>query len=391
MIIFRLAYRNIKGAGLRTWLNVAVLSFIYVLIIWHQGLFTGMYEQGTRAVIEEEIAGGQYWHEDYDPFDPLTIDDSHSAVPPEITDNIQNKKAVPVLIRQGAIYPAGRMQSVLIRGIDPGQTVLDMPTAKLGAEEKVLPVLIGQRMAKNIQLNIGDNITIRWRDVHGTFDAVEGEVVEIMRTLVPGIDKGQLWVPIEKLREMTGLKDEATVIVVDRDIAPRTDMNNWVFRDHKFLLRDMDEMIMSKRVGGSIMYVILLFLALLAIFDTQILSIFRRRKEIGTLISLGMTRKHVVSLFTLEGAMHGILAAAAAAVYGAPFIYWFAKTGMGFPVETIEEYGFALSDRIFPIYSAGLILITVFIVMVTVTIVSYLPSRKISKLNPTEALKGKIA
>jgi predicted lysophospholipase L1 biosynthesis ABC-type transport system permease subunit len=48
---------------------------------------------------------------------------------------------------------------------------------------------------------------------------------------------------------------------------------------------------------------------MLAIFDTQVLSVFRRQKEIGTYIALGYTRKEVVTLFTVEGSMHAVLAA----------------------------------------------------------------------------------
>jgi ABC-type antimicrobial peptide transport system permease subunit len=33
---------------------------------------------------------------------------------------------------------------------------------------------------------------------------------------------------------------------------------------------------------------------------------------------------------------------------------------------------------------------TALLVLVTVTVVSYLPARKIARLNPTDALKGKI-
>ena len=42
MVIFKLALRNILGAGLRTWLNVFVLSLAFVSIIWMQGLIDGM-------------------------------------------------------------------------------------------------------------------------------------------------------------------------------------------------------------------------------------------------------------------------------------------------------------------------------------------------------------
>ena len=390
MLALKLAYRNIKGAGLRTWLNVAVLSLAYVLIIWHQGIFTGMLKHGSQAVIEDEIAGGQYWRKNYDPFDPLSYDESHGPIPAKIVGLIKDKKATPILIRQAAIYPEGRIQTVLLKGIEPGQTILGIPSAGLDKEEDALPVLIGRRMAKSTALNIGDYLTIRWRDVQGTFDAVEGKIVEIMNTKVPTMDKGQLWVPLKELQEMTGIKDEATIIVVGQNVQGQQDVSDWKFKDQNFLLTDINEMVRSKRISAGILYVILLFLAMLAIFDTQVLSIFKRRKEIGTLIALGMTRRQVISLFTLEGAMHGILAIGVAAIYGIPWIIFYSKRGMKIPQAT-EEYGFALAGRLYPSYSVGLVLGTVLIVMATVTIVSYLPTRRISKMKPTEALKGKIS
>ena len=73
MIIPKLAMRNILGAGLRTWLDVFVLSFAFVAIIWTQGLYVGMGEQIVHAMVEAEIGGGQYWHKHYDPYDPLSL------------------------------------------------------------------------------------------------------------------------------------------------------------------------------------------------------------------------------------------------------------------------------------------------------------------------------
>ena len=54
------------------------------------------------------------------------------------------------------------------------------------------------------------------------------------------------------------------------------------------------------------------------------------------------------------------------------------------------DFDLPLAEAIFPYYSLRLILMTVLIVVVTATIVSYLPARKISKMKPTEALKGKL-
>ena len=107
-------------------------------------------------------------------------------------------------------------------------------------------------------------------------------------------------------------------------------------------------------------------------------------------MALGMTRLKVIALFTLEGALNGVIAIGVAAIYGTPLIYFTAKKGIALPAIT-EEYGFAISKRMFPAYSVGLVLGTVLIIMITTTIVSFLPTLKISKLKPTEALKGKIS
>ena len=55
-----------------------------------------------------------------------------------------------------------------------------------------------------------------------------------------------------------------------------------------------------------------------------------------------------------------------------------------------SDYGLAMADKIYPVYGLGLIVSTLIIVLLTTTIVSYLPARKIAKMNPTEAIKGKL-
>ncbi|NLK30927.1 MAG: ABC transporter permease, partial [Aminobacterium colombiense] len=54
MLGAKLAFRNIKEAGLRTWLNVAVLALTFIVIVGFQGLYTGILAQSSRAMIEDE-------------------------------------------------------------------------------------------------------------------------------------------------------------------------------------------------------------------------------------------------------------------------------------------------------------------------------------------------
>ena len=81
MIAFKLAYKNLMGAGLRTLLIVFVLSLAYVLIIYMNGLYQGWDRQARIETIAWEVAEGQYWHDMYDPYDAMTLVDAHAPVP----------------------------------------------------------------------------------------------------------------------------------------------------------------------------------------------------------------------------------------------------------------------------------------------------------------------
>jgi ABC-type lipoprotein release transport system permease subunit len=58
--------------------------------------------------------------------------------------------------------------------------------------------------------------------------------------------------------------------------------------------------------------------------------------------------------------------------------------------KVVDSYGLSIGDKIIPVYSMGLIMSTVILVIVSATIVSFFPTRRISKMKPTDALKGKI-
>jgi len=388
-LAIKLAWRNLIGAGLRTWLTVIVLSFSFVVIIWIKGILTGWDHQAKTDMTRWEIGGGQYWHSNYDPFDPFTLTESHAPIPDAVKAEMERGDMEAFLVVQGTIYPQGRMQSIIIKGINPKQNIFLLPSQKLDTAIDAIPAVIGSLMAKNSKLAKGDYVTIRWRDAHGTFDAAEILITDIFETSVPTVDMSQVYIPLEKLQSMMLLPGEATILTFRDSETARPVIGNWTLKPKKELTLSVDEVISAKSAGTSVLYAVLLLLAMLAIFDSQILSIFRRQKEIGTYIALGYTRSQVVGLFTVEGTMHAVLAALLSAAYGLPFLTWQAKVGWTMPMDT-SEFGMAIAKTLYPIYSVGLVVSTVLIITMVTAIVSYWPSRKIAKMNPTEALRGKL-
>jgi putative ABC transport system permease protein len=389
MLAFKLAFKNLMGAGLRTWLNVSVLSLAFVIIIFYNGIIDGWNRESRIDTQEWETGAGELWHPEYDPYDAYTIKDAHAVMSEDVLTEVKNKNLVPVLIAQATAYPQGRLQGVILKGIDPEQTVLKLPTSKMAESDENDYCIIGKRMAESSKLKVGDKLLIRWRDKNGTFDAREIQVSSIFKCDVPGVDKGKIYLRLNVLQRMMGMENEATLLVTGKNFSGK-ELSPWKFRDNNFLLSDMDKIIQAKKAGGSIIQGLLLIIALIAIFDTQVLSIFRRQKEIGTYIALGMTRSQVVAIFTVEGGAHSILAALLGAAYGIPLFLWLNTVGLSMSYAKDMKIDLPVREVIYPYISLQLIAVTVILVVLSATIVSYLPARRISKMEPTDALKGKL-
>jgi len=253
-----------------------------------------------------------------------------------------------------------------------------------------IPVLIGMGMASYAKLKVGDTFTIRWLDANRTYDADEGVVVHIMDTENFKVDLGHIWIPLEKVQSMLSMGGEATYVTYSKGLDPIQNIGDWIPRDVEYLNRDMKAAIEADKPGAQIMYTVLLALAAMGIFNAQVLSIFRRGREIGTLMALGMTRPKVVGLFTLEGGLNAFLAAIVTVILFGPVLWYFGVYGIPLPID-YNEMGLIMAKRLIPVYTIGLFLSTTAIISLIVLLVSYMPSKRIAKMKPTDALRGKVA
>ena len=398
-MLFKIAIKNLIGARLRTFLNVFVTSISFFVILFISGMYDGMRQYAKQTTIDTEIAGGSYWHPNYDPLDPMSFEESHSPIPDNVKDLIDSEEAFPILVSQASIYPNGRMMPVIMKGIPPGQSIINMegnntdkvnPTKMLANQDEIeIPVLIGSGMAEKAQLKEGDTFTIRWLDSEKTYDAMEGTVIHIMNTENFKLDIGTIWIPIKTAQSMLEIEDEATYVTYNKNIEQLKNSGDWLHRDVNYLISDIEAAIEADKPGNQILFMILLSLTAMGIFNAQVLSIFRRGREIGTLMALGMTRSRVVGLFTLEGALNSFLATAMTVIVFGPVLWYFGEKGIPLPMN-YSEMGLMIAKRLIPVYSVGLILTTTILIAIIVLLVSYLPSRKISKMKPTDALRGKI-
>ncbi|MCK4813874.1 MAG: FtsX-like permease family protein [Candidatus Marinimicrobia bacterium] len=384
-MILRLAIKNFFGAGLRTWLNVGALSIVFATILLMQGMYTGLFTKIENDMIHFEVAGGQYWQKNYDPHNFLNVDDSYADYS-AFQDKIDLDEAVPILIRSAYLYSDANMQGILLKGIDRNQSLLEMPTHTFNSEPGIISVYMGSIMAKHAHIQEGDNVMIRFRDKHGVNNAIEAEVSHIMHVPIQSIDIGQIWIDLNILQKLTDLENHATIVTVNEPLSRK--IGGWDYQGMDVMFADLTAWKMQELSGGYMMMAILLGLVVISVFDTQMLAIFRRKKEIGTLVAIGMRQQGVVWLFTVEGMLYAVFAVIIGAVPGIPFLYYLQKHGINLG-SSMEELAMNIANVIYPECSWNVIFTVSAMVFIVVILVSYFAAKRITKMNIVQTLKGK--
>ena len=382
-----IANKNFYRQGLRAFLNVLVTALSIIALIFMLSLLNGFQAQATRNLVSTDVGGGHYRVPGFDILTPTEWEDITMPVP-DALGNLLAKDKAEVLVQQGQLYPNRRLFPVQLRGIEMEQSLLNLPLAGLKPFEvkpgEMIPAVVGVKMARKAHLKKGDTVVLKWRDKGGAVDARDILIVDVGDIINPRIDDGVVWLRLDHLRSMTGREGEVSWVAVREYLGP---VQGFEFQGIEILMSDLLALLRQDRINSKILWGILMVLVCTSVFNTQILNIFKRQKEIGTLMALGMEPKRIVNIFTLEGVLGALWALVLAAVLGVPFFIWF--QGVGFDVTHLSEASFPIRETIYPDYQPREILISVSIVLALSIASAWVPVRKVTRLDPTLALRGR--
>jgi len=382
-----IAKKNFSRQGLRASLNVLVTALSIIALIFMLSLLNGFQAQATRNVINTDIGGGHYRAPGFDILSPSKWEDYTVKVPDTLL-RLHNKDKAELLVVQGQLYPNRRLYPVQIRGISMEQSLLQLPLDNLKTFsanfDDLIPVVVGAKMAKKAHLHKGDTLTLKWRDRSGAVDAKDIIIIDVGDILNPRVDEGVVWLRLDHLRLMTDRKNEVSWVAVKHYIGL---ISEFEFQPVEFLMSDLLALWRQDRMNSKILWAILMTLVCISVFNTQMLNIFKRQKEIGTLMALGMDSQRIVRIFTLEGCLAAIWALVVALLLGLPFFIWF--QGVGFDVSHLSESTLPIRETIYPDYQPMEIIYSLIIVFILIVASSWFPVKKITRLDPTMALRGR--
>jgi putative ABC transport system permease protein len=259
------------------------------------------------------------------------------------------------------------------------------------------PVLIGEKLAKRLQLKTGSKINVQMVDLNGDLSSKGYRVGGIYKTNNTTFDENHLFVRFEDLQAQLGIKDNASheIAVILKNgndaaiikplvqkITGEADVQTW-----KELSPEMSLLTDSMDQYMYIFILIILLALCFGIINTMLMSVLDRIKEIGMLMAVGMNKRRIFLMIILESVMLTFSGGILGIIIGSGVTKFFETTPIDVSMfaDGLEKYGFAAQ-----IYTSlrleTIVTITVLVIATGILSAIY-PARKALKLNPAEATR----
>lgn len=320
----RIAWRNLLRSTRRTAFGVSICVIGTVAILAMAGYvlatFTAVRESAIRnGVGHLQIATAA----EFDGYEERILE--HGLTPSDV-QAVQRAVAetgevvllLPRLEFQGLVSTGERSLVALGEGVDPGgerrlrgysASVISGVGLESAAPSSSHIAVIGKEMARLLGAEPGDSLTLLATAAGGGINAMDVEIVGVLSTGVAELDRMRLLVPITTAQELqqthrirrlivlledTAETDRVAAILADR--LPGLTVRRWYelapFYRQLVALYARQAGVFAAVIGVVVMTVT---------FSVIAMGVLERRREIGTLLSLGVPAGKVRRLFLLEG------------------------------------------------------------------------------------------
>lgn len=261
-------------------------------------------------------------------------------------------------------------------------------------------IMLGRDLLEKLGLDVGDKVNAVFGTSLGSFRTATFRIVGRMVSGLKMLDEGAVYLPLDQAMNLLEMEDMVTEVVVFGPNARKIGniqqelqsyLNNGSeklkvipWNQYNQLVVTMEQM----RVVYNVFYILMIILASFVVFNTLMMVVAERTKEIGMLTALGMNSRDIKYLFIFEGLSIALIGSAIGTCLGGLLNWILSRTGIDIS-QTLRvvppEMTFA--PRIYPSYNLSVLLFSFVLGVLVTTLAAYLPARRAASLKPTEALR----
>jgi ABC-type lipoprotein release transport system permease subunit len=262
-------------------------------------------------------------------------------------------------------------------------------------------VVIGEGLSDYLKADIGDTIVLISQGYHGTSAAGKYVIKGIVKLSTPDVDNIIVYLPLETARYLyaaPGMSTSAVISLYSNDdddimqtgirlkdqISDPLTIKTWQ-ELNALLVNQMD----ADNKSGMIMIAILYLVIAFGVFGTVLMMMAERRREFGMLVSIGMQKRKLAKIVSLEMLFIGFLGVVTGSIASLPVVIYGNLHPLRFTGEfarMYEDYGF---EPVMPTMMPDSYYIWQTVVVLVILIIAItFSTRKIFKMNVINALRA---
>jgi ABC-type lipoprotein release transport system permease subunit len=406
-IVLRLAWRNLWRQPRRTWLTIGAMVFSNALLVFMISLQFGMYELMIDNTLQAFTGHIQVQAPGY------KDDVKMRQVVPDVdrlAEDLRAQLDLQTVAARAATFSLlsseERSYGVQIFGVDPNHesSVSTIPglvkQGRFPTDSNAAEIVIGAVLARNLRVDIGDELTLLGSGRDGSFAAAIADVVGIFDSGVTDIDRSIAEIPLGFFQDTFFMEGAGHMVVITTP--GLTSINDYVLKTEALLPEGADLVVqdwMALQPGlkqaiqadlGSafFMYGVLVILVAFSVLNTQLMSVLERTHEFGVVMALGLTPGRLGRLVIMETAMLGLAGMLIGALIGGLVTTWFTYNGFSYPGMDELAANFNLPDRFYPRATLLTLFLGPLVVFAGSILSALYPALRLHWLHPVEAMRA---
>lgn len=274
------------------------------------------------------------------------------------------------------------------------------PGEYLSANENA--VLVADKLAKFLNLGVGDTIILISQGYHGRSASGLFEVKGIIDLPNPELNRSFIYMPLSQAQDFYSAynmvnslainvhdNDDEAVQNTTGEIRDKLHSETYAVMDWKEMNKELVQQIQSDNASGKLILAILYVIIAFGIFSTVLMMTAERKREFGVMVAVGMQKFKLAGIVTIELIILGLIGLSSGMLASIPAVLVGNRNPIrltGELAESMESFGL---EPVMPFATIDFYYVNQALVVLALIVIAMLyPVYSITKIKVVNALRA---
>jgi len=410
LTLLKLGWRNIWRSKLRS----LVVIFSIIIGVWGGllilGIMYGLNNQRMDIAINGYIGNVQIHNENFlDDYAIKHVINNIDKYENFLSKDSRVKAYSKRIVLSGMLSNSNGSSGIQVLGVNPSseKNVTKIYSKLIEGEyfksKKNNTILVGKKIADKLNLKLKSKVVITFQDEKNNLVSLLFRVEGIFRSGNSMFDESNVYVKNQSIRDnlvnFIGFH-EMPIVIYENIEDSSLDLTDALKKDLKKIdntniIQSWDDIAVELAYANKMISAFLYFFMLIVIsglsfgiINTMLMAVLERKRELGMLMCIGMTRLKIFLMISIETLFLALIALPFGLIFSYFMINYFSVNGIDLSIVAAGLENFGIGTMLYlklPLnyyYEIGLMIIVITIIS------SVFPSIRALKINPVEASKN---